>query len=299
MAKKAEAAAIVSLLKEAGSSWMAHKAPKMGAALAYYTAFSLAPLVILILSVVSLVMERNAAAQDLVAQVSDLVGAEGGSVVQGILDHAGSTQALSWSTAVSLLVLWISASGAFGELQDSLNTIWEVPAQNHPWWAMLRQRALSLSMVFVLGFFLVASLVVSALITGLTGAFISAESKVALEIANSALSLVIISGLFGFIFRYLPDAKLHWRDVMPGAVFSAALFILGKLLLALYISHSAFASSYGAAASFVVILFWVFYSAQILYFGAEFTRAYTRRFGSHQDSLDAPPLKTRVKEAVA
>jgi membrane protein len=296
MASKGESSAVFSLLKEAASSWMAHKAPRMGAALAYYTAFSLAPLVILILSVISLVMERHAAAQDLVAQISDLVGAEGGSVVQGILDHAGSTEALSWSTAVSLVVLWISASGAFGELQDSLNTIWEVPEQKHAWWAMLRQRMLSLSMVFVLGFFLVASLVVSTVITGLTSAFVGPGSKIALEVGNSAFSLVIIAALFGFVFRYLPDAKLRWRDVMPGAIFSAALFILGKFCLALYISHSAFASSYGAAASFVVILFWVFYSAQILYFGAEFTRAYTRRFGSHQDSLDAPPLKTRVKE---
>ena len=276
---------------------MTHKAPKMGAALAYYTAFSLAPLVILILSVISLVMERNVAAQDLVAQISDLVGAEGASVVQGILDHAGSTQALSWSTGVSLLVLWISASGAFGELQDSLNTIWEVPQQKHALLAMLRQRMLSLSMVFVLGFFLVASLVVSTLITGLTSAFMGPGSKVALELGNSVLSLVIIAAMFGFVFRYLPDAKLRWRDVMPGAIFSAGLFIVGKFCLAFYISHSAFASSYGAAASFVVILFWVFYSAQILYFGAEFTRAYTRRFGSHQDSLDAPPLKARVRAA--
>ena len=297
MANKGDASVVFSLLKEAASSWSAHKAPKMGAALAYYTAFSLAPLVILVLSLVSLVMKRDAAAQGLVAEISDLVGAEGGSVVQGILQHAGSTQALSWSTALSLLVLWISASGAFGELQDSLNTIWEVPPQEGAWWTMLRQRALSLSMVFVLGFFLVTSLLVSSLITGVTGEFLGAGSKWALEAANTAVSLVIISVLFGFIFRYLPDAKLRWRDVMPGAFFSAALFILGKVLLALYISHSAFASSYGAAASFVVILFWVFYSAQILYFGAEFTRAYTRRFGSHQDALDSPPLKARVMPA--
>ena len=298
MAQKGDVSVVWSLLKEAGASWVAHKAPKMGAALAYYTAFSLAPLVILILSIVSLVMERNAAAQSLVAEISDLVGAQGGSVVQGILDHAGTTQDLSWSTAVSLLVLWVSASGAFGELQDSLNTIWEVPPENHPWSSMVRERLMSLSMVFVLGFFLVASLMVSALITGLTTEFFTSGSKVALELANSAVSLVVITALFGFVFRYLPNAKLHWRDVLPGAIFSAVLFILGKFLLALYISHSAFASSYGAAASFVVILFWVFYSAQILYFGAEFTRAYTRRFGSHQDAPDSPPLKSRVAATV-
>lgn len=297
MAKQGFFSVTTELLKESVSSWSAHKAPKMGAALAYYTAFSLAPLIILILSIVSLFMERSAAAQSLVSEMSDLVGAQGGKVVQEILDHAGSTSALSWGTALSFIVLWISASGAFGELQDSLNTIWEVPKQKHPWLAMLKERMLSLSMVFVLGFFMVTSLVVSAFVTGLTDWGVSPAGKFGLELVNTLLSLAIISGLFGFIFRYLPEAQLDWRDVMPGAIFSAALFILGKFLLGLYISHSAFASSYGAAASFVVILFWVFYSAQILYFGAEFTRAYTRRHGSHKDTLHDPPLKPRAKQA--
>ncbi len=283
------------LLSESFSSWSEHKAPKMGAALAYYTAFSLAPLVILILSIISLVMKRDEAAQRLVAEMSDLVGTEGGKVVQEILQHAGSTTALSWSTVLSFLVLWLSASGAFGELQDSLNTIWEVPKQEHPWLAMIKDRLLSLSMVLVLGFFMVTSLVVSAFITGLTSWWISPESKIALEVANTLLSLLIITGLFGSVFRFLPDAKLNWRDVLPGAAFSAVLFIVGKFLLGLYISHTAFASNYGTAASFVVILFWVFYSAQILYFGAEFTRAYTRRFGSHQESPSKPPLKARAQ----
>lgn len=287
----------IKLFEESFSSWSEHKAPKMGAALAYYTAFSLAPLIIFILSLVSLVMKRDEAARRLVAQISDLVGAEGGKVVQEILEHASTTRALSWGTVISFVVLWISASGAFGELQDSLNTIWEVPRQKHPWLAMARERLLSLSMVFVLGFFMLTSLVVSAFVTGLTDWGGSPAAKFGLELANSLISLLIISALFGFIFRYLPDAKLHWRDVMPGATFSAALFILGKFLLGLYISHSAFASSYGAAASFVVILFWVFYSAQILYFGAEFTRAYTRRHGSHRHRPEQPPLKERAKSA--
>jgi membrane protein len=290
----------LALMKESVSSWVAHKAPKMGAALAYYTAFSLAPLIILILSLVSLIMKRDVAARHIVAEMSDLVGAEGGKVVQDILQHSSSTTALSWGTVVSFLVLWVSASGAFGELQDSLNTIWEVPKQEHPWLGMIKDRLLSLSMVFVLGFFMISSLVLSAFITALTSWWISPGSKVALEIANLIISLVVISGLFTFIFHFLPDVKLRWRDVAPGAIFSAVLFIVGKSLLGLYIAHSAFASNYGAAASFVVILFWVFYSAQILYFGAEFTRAYTRRFGSHQEHAEKdaePPLKERAKTA--
>jgi membrane protein len=299
MAKQGFVSTTITLLKESMSSWIDHKAPKMGAALAYYTAFSLAPLIILILSIVSLVMKRDEAAQSIVAEMSDLVGAAGGKVVQEILQHTGSTAALSWGTVLSFLILWISASGAFAELQDSLNTIWDVPKQSHPWLSMLKERLLSLSMVFVLGFFMMTSLLVSTFITGLTNWWISPGSKVALELADTLLSLLIISGLFGFIFRYLPDAKLRWRDVAPGALFSAVLFVLGKFLLGLYISHSSFASNYGAAASFVVILVWVFYSAQILYFGAEFTRAYTQRFGSHQDSPHEPPLKERAKAAVA
>jgi membrane protein len=299
MAKQGFFSTTIDLLKESVSSWSEHKAPKMGAALAYYTAFSLAPLIIFIVSLVSLVVHRDVAARGIVAEMSDLVGAEGGKVVQDILQHSSSTAALSWGTVLSFTLLLVSASGAFGELQDSLNTIWEVPKQEHPWLGMIKDRLLSLSMVFVLGFFMMTSLLLSAFVTAITGWWISADSKVALELANTALSFLILFGLFGFIFRFLPDVHLHWRDVWPGAVFSSALFIVGKFLLGLYISHSAFASNYGAAASFVVILVWVFYSAQILYFGAEFTRAYTRRFGSHQENPENPPLKERAKVAAA
>ena len=158
---------------------------------------------------------------------------------------------------------------------------------------MIKNRLLSLSMVIVLGFFMVASLLISALITGMTHWWISSPSKVALELVNTLISTFVIAALFAAVFKMLPDTELTWRDVSPGALFSSVLFILGKFLLGLYISHSAFASSYGAAGSFVVILFWVFYSAQILYFGAEFTRAYTQRFGSHREIPKAakPPPK--------
>jgi membrane protein len=295
MAKQGLVSTSIGLLSESVASWMAHKAPRMGAALAYYTAFSLAPLIILVLSIISLFLKRDEAARRLVSEISDMVGVEGGKLVQEIVQHSASTNALSWGTAVSFLVLWVSASGAFGELQDSLNTIWEVPKQEDPWLSMIKERMLSLSMVFVLGFFMITSLIVSTFITGLATWWVSPGWKFGLELVNTLLSLFIISALFGFVFRFLPDASLRWRDVMPGAIFSAILFIFGKFLLGWYISHSSFASSYGAAASFVVILFWVFYSAQILYFGAEFTRAYTRRFGSHRESRESPPLKARAR----
>lgn len=268
------------ILQESVSSWIAHKAPRMGAALAYYTAFSLAPLVILVLSVISLFMKRDVAAQRIVAQVSDLVGAEGGTVVNGILSHAGTITALSWSSALSFILLWISASGAFGEMQDSLNTIWEVQPEKHPWINMVKERLLSLSMVFVLGFFMITSLLVSAFISGFTDMWGLSGSKSLLQVINTVVSWIIFTTLFAVVYRMLPDISLKWREVFPGAMVSSTLFVLGKFLLGWYVAHSAFASSYGAAASFIVILFWVFYSAQILYFGAEFSRAFSRKRAS-------------------
>ena len=279
--QKSFAAGVLEILRDSATAWSEHKGPKMGAALAYYTAFSLAPLVILVLSGISLFMKRDSAAQGIVAQISDLVGADGGKVVGEILEHAGTASALSWSTVISFVVLLLSASGAFGELQDSLNTIWDVPKQSHPILTIVKDRLLSLSMVFVLGFFMVVSLLVSTLVTGLAGWWASPGSKIELELVNTLVSILIISALFSCIFRWLPDVPVTWRDVVPGAIFSALLFVAGKFLLGWYIAHSAFASSYGAAASFIVILFWAFYSAQILYFGAECTRAYARRYGSH------------------
>lgn len=287
MAKASQSKGVIAvtydLLRDSVSSWIDHKAPKMGAALAYYTAFSLGPLVILLLSVVSLFMKRDDATRRIVAQISDLVGAEGGKVVHEILSHAGSTTALSWSTVLSFIVLWVSASGAFGEIQDSLNTIFNAPPQKHPWLMMLKERLLSLSMVFVLGFFMITSLLISAFVSGLTESMGDAQ-QLGLQIINTLISWIVITALFAVVFRMLPDIALQWRDVLPGALMSSTLFIIGKFLLGWYISHSAFASSYGAAASFVVILFWVFYSAQILYFGAEFSHAYTKRHGSQSKS---------------
>ena len=287
------------LLRDSVSAWIAHKAPKMGAALAYYTAFSLAPLIILILSIVSLFMKRDEASRHIVAQISDLVGAQGGAVVTEILAHAGSATTLSWSTLVSFLLLWVSASGAFGEIQDSLNTIWEVPKQEHAFLGMIRDRMLSLSMVGVLGFFMLTSLLVSTFVSALTEHWGAAAPQIVLQILNTTVSLLIIAALFATVFKLLPDVKLKWHDVVPGACFTAVLFVVGKFGLGFYIAHSNFASNYGAAASFIVILLWVFYSAQILYFGAEFTRAWSRRFGTHQEHVnaEAPPLKERVQAA--
>ena len=323
------------LVIQAGKAWNDHRAPRMGAALSYYTAFSLGPLVVLILSIASLLVqerdkknlspEKHESAEVLkdqiahppaddskddhalqekdktysifgiriqhgpgfyiVGEVNALMGSNGGDAVKEILKHSGSVPAASWSTAISFIFLLIGASGAFGELQDSLNQIWDVPPQKNPFLTMIKERALSFAMVFVLGFFMLVSLVLSALIAAVSHAVVAQFPAIGLEVANTLISFVIFSGLFCVIFRLLPDVEIHWSDVWPGAVFSSALFILGKFLLGWYIGLSSTSfSRYGAAGSFIVILVWVFYSAQILFMGAEFSRAYTLKYGSHRNT---------------
>jgi membrane protein len=273
------------LLVETGTSWLAHKAPRMGAALSYYTAFSLAPLLVLVFSIASLIWTQHGeAAAKITDQFQNLIGPQAGNAVQEILEHAATARTASWGTAISIVILLFSASSAFGELQDSLNEIWEVRAPKQAFFAMIKERALSFSMVLILGFFVLVSLFMSALIAAVSKALTSHFPGL-LDLANNTLSLFIFTGLFATIFRLLPDVPLTWRDVGPGALFSTILFMIGKILLAWYIGRSSTFSTYGAAGSFAIILLWVYYSAQILYLGAEFTRAYTKRYGSHRDEI--------------
>lgn len=285
---------LLPLLKDTFLSWNAHKGPQMGAALAYYTAFSLAPLVVLVVGLVSLFVDQSAARAELVVQISALVGKDGGTTVEAILVHSAKHEAGVWATIIGFVVLLIGASGVFAELQDSLNAIWEVPPRPRRWLALIRERLLSFAMVFALGFLVLVSLVLSAAIAAL-GAYMKGwvpGFDAIWESANSLISLVVVTLLFAALFRFLPDVRVAWRDVWTGAFMTAALFILGKFLLGLYIGHSAFASAYGAAGSLIIVLVWVFYSAQIFFFGAEFTRAFARRHGSQRDAL--PTLKTPV-----
>jgi len=277
---------IFQLLKETGTAWAADKAPRMGAALAYYTAFSLAPLLVLAFSALSLFYTNDKqAVASITAQASNTIGKPAVGAVQEILDQAASPKTASWGAAMSVVILLFSASSAFGELQDSLNQIWRVPPRKQAFVAMVKRRLLSFGMVLILGFFMLVSLLLSTLTQALSHWILIPFPKIGLEVANDGVSFLVFSMLFATMFRLLPDVPLSWRDVGPGALFSAALFIVGKQLLAWYIGKSTTFSSYGAAGSFVVILLWVYYSAQILYLGAEFTRAYTKRYGSHRDAL--------------
>lgn len=271
------------LLKETFISWNAHKAPKMGAALAYYTTFSMAPLIVLIVGIAGLVVEQDEARSSIVAQLSTLMGAEGGAIAESILTNSAKQETGLATTMIGLIVLLVGASGVFAELQDSLNIIWDAPIREHPWRALVRERLLSFAMVFVLGFLMLVSLVLSAGIA-LVGARMKGWAPgfdMIWEGANSLVSFLVITLLFAAIYRFLPDVRIAWRDVWTGALLTSALFILGKYLLGVYIAHSAFASVYGAVGSLVIILVWVFYSAQIFFFGAEFTCVFARRHGSH------------------
>jgi membrane protein len=278
--------AVLSLLHETFRQWDAQRVPKMGAALSFYTVFSLAPLAILVLSLVSLAVERNAARVEIVGQFRYFVGREGAEVMEMILTKTAAEDKGVFCSLIGFGVLLIGASGVFGELQDSLNQIWSVSSKRHPVFIFVKERVFSFAMVFIMGFLMLVSFLFSAAEDWLHERFPRLDAS--WNFGNAAISLVMIALLFALIYRMVPDARITWRDVWLGAVIAAILFELGKFLLGFYFGRSAIASSYGAAGSLIIILVWVFYSAQILFFGAAFTRVYALRYGSHRAVDQAP-----------
>ena len=272
------------LLKSAAFKWSEHNAPRLGAALAYYTLLSLAPLLIIVVGICGLAFSEAAVKQQVLLQVRDLAGTAGERSVGMLIENAHHPQSGILATSIALLTLLSGASGVFMELRDSLNTIWEAPQQRSTSWInMIRQRLVSFGMVLALGFLLLVSLILSAALAIAERFFfhlIPIQITVLSEIANLAISLVAISILCGLIFKFVPDVRIYWRDVIIGAVFTAALFSVGKALLGLYLGTVGVGSTYGAAGSFVALVVWVYYSAQIFFFGAVFTRVYTEKWGS-------------------
>ena len=280
---------------ETAAEWWQDKAPRLGAALAYYTILSLAPLLILVTPAVGVVFGPKRARQQIIDQFSQLLGSEAAEAVATLVG-AGPNRPGKMATALSVGVLLFAASGVFAELQDAMDTIWEVvprPGNRAAFRSLLRQRFLSFAMVLGIGFLLLVSLVISAALAALQEAA-SQRASVPVIVWNAShavLSFVIVTVLFALIFKVLPDVKIHWRDVWPGAVITAGLFTLGRALIGQYIGREALWSSYGTGAkSLVALLVWVYYSAQILYFGAEFTKSYTKRVGSGR----APPTEVAV-----
>lgn len=272
------------LITKSVVAWLDDYAPSMGAALAYYTLFSIAPLLIIVIAVAGLVFGEEAARGEIVAQLSGLMGWEGAIAVQGLLKSAREPSQGILATVISVVTLLIGATTVFGELQTDLDRIWRVPAplKENGILALLRTRLLSFGLVLGLVFLLLVTLVVSAVIAALSqwsqGIFAGGEAL--LQALTFIISFLISMLLFAMIFKLMPRARIAWRDVWIGAAVTALLFEIGKLLIGLYLGKTGIASAFGAAGSLVVLLVWVYFSAQIFLLGAEFTWVYAHEYGS-------------------
>lgn len=305
------AKSIFSLLKEAFTEWREDEALQLGAALAYYTIFSLAPMLLIVITVAGLAFGREAVQGQLDNQIQGMVGAQGADAIQGMVANAGRHKDGGiWATVIAFVTILFGATGVFTQLQTSLNHIWDVKPKPEGIKGMLRARAGAFGMILGIGFLLLVSLVVSAALAAvdsyMVGLFPGAE--VILRALNFAVSFAVITLLFAMILRFLPDVKIQWRDVWFGAAVTALLFTIGKVLIGLYLGNSSVSTVYGAAGSLVVILLWAYYSSQILFFGAELTQVWARRRGAHivpdkhampVDRKDALPSQTAKKEEPA
>ena len=285
-----------SLIQTTASQWIEHSAPRLGAALAYYALLSMAPLLILIVAICGLVFDRSTAQHQLLGQVQEMAGPAAAKALQGVLENAHHPRTGIVASAIAIVTLLFGASGVFAELRDSLNTIWDAPAStSSAIRSLIWQRLVSFAMVLALGFLLLASLLLSAglaLVTKFFEGYLPLRAALWGEIANFVLPLLALSILFALIFKFVPDVPISWRDVLIGAVATALLFQIGKTLLALYLATAGVGSTYGAAGSLVAFVVWVYYSAQIFFFGAVFTQVYARSYGSYSRQAKTPFNKT-------
>lgn len=290
------------LFSDSGAQWLEHKAPRLGAALAYYTAFALAPLLIIVIAIVGLVFGRDAAAGQITEQIENVVGEDGAKAVQSMVAGASHPSSGIFATLAGIAMLVVGALGLFAQLQDALNTVWEVkPKPGRGLLGFLRDRLLSFSMVLGTAFLLLVSLVVSAGLTALGNVLGEQRATLLGQILNTGVSLVVITLLFAMIYRFLPDVRIGWRDVWFGATFTTVLFTVGKYLIGLYLGKASTASTFGAAGSFAALLIWIYYSAQIFLFGAELTKAYADRYGSRilpKDNAEAITDEARAREGI-
>ena len=296
---------VIEMFKAAFAEWSEDKASRLAAALSYYSAVSLAPLLIVLLSIAGLVFGREAASGHIAGQVQGLVGQDRAQVIEDIIANANKPATGVVSGVVGTIILLLGAAGVFGALQDGLNTVWEVePKPGRGVVGILKDRFLSLTMVLGVGFLLLVSLVLSAALAllGKYFAVILPLHPLVLEVMNFVLSFGVITLLFALMFKILPDVEIAWSDVWIGAAITALLFTIGKVLIGLYLGRSTIGTTYGAAGSLVVILIWIYYSAQILFFGAELTQVYTNKYGSKiRPSKDAVQVtrNTRAEQGLS
>ncbi|MEO8537681.1 MAG: YihY/virulence factor BrkB family protein [Betaproteobacteria bacterium] len=283
--------AVLTLGKDAASAWIDDFAPSMGAAISYYTVFSIAPLLLIVIAIAGFVLGRDAASGKIFHELDGLMGPEGAAAIQGMVKSASSPGKGIIGTIIGVVTLLIGATTVFAELQSALDRIWKAPAatKSEGIWALVRTRFLSFGMILAIGFLLLVSLIVTAGLSaaGDLWAPLFVGWGVLLQVVNFVLSIVIVTAVFAVIYKWLPRATIGWRDVWVGAGVTAVLFTIGKSLIGLYIGRSGVVSGFGAAGSLVVLLVWVYYSAQIFLLGAEFTWLYAYRFGSRRHHENA------------
>jgi membrane protein len=275
---------VIGFLKEVMSDFSDDKVMKYSASLSYYTVFSIAPILIIIISIAGIVFGREAVTGKIFYQIKGLVGSDAAEQIQAMIANTHRSGNTFIASVISVMVLILGATGIFGEIQDSINSIWGLKSK--PKRGILKiviNRLISFSLIISLGFVAMVALLLNAVVDVIStklGQIVPGAGVYFVQVINYVLSFVIITFMFAVIFKVLPDAKIKWRDVIRGAMVTAVLFILGRYLIGIYIGKSNVASVYGTAGSIVVILVWVYYTAVILYFGAEFTKVYSIKYGS-------------------
>ncbi|HET7670255.1 MAG TPA: YihY/virulence factor BrkB family protein [Burkholderiales bacterium] len=286
------------LLKETAASWSADYAPSMGAAISYYTLFSVAPLLLIVIAVAGMVFGAEAARGEVFAQLQGLLGESGAKTVEDMVDAANKQDGGIIATIIGIAVLLLGATTVFNELQNALDRIWRAPARvkSSGVWNLLRTRLLSFGMVLGMAFLLMVSLVASAALSALGKWWTPAGWEAVMHVLDIVVSFGLITVMFALIYRFIPRVHVAWRDVWVGAAVTSILFAIGKFAIGLYLGKSAVASSFGAAGSLVIMMVWVYYSAQIFLFGAEFTWVYAHEFGSRRGQERPKPGAEAVPE---
>ncbi len=272
------------LVYETVNEWVNDRASRKGAALAFYTVFSLAPILILSIAIAGIFFGQAAARGEIFGQIKDLLGADAAAAVQAMIQSASRPGAGLVATLIGIITLCVGATTALAELKDGLDQIWDAPPEKTSgFWYFVRKRLLSVGLIASLGFLLLVSLVFSALVSALARSWGPADATgMVLQAVNFLFSFALVTLLFAMIYKILPAVRIAWRDVIVGSVITALLFSVGKFLIGVYLGNSAVASSYGAAGSVILVLVWVYYSAQVFLLGAEFTKVYAHRYGSRR-----------------
>ncbi len=274
------------LFKQTFREFGEDKAPRLGAALAYYTIFSIAPLMLIAISTAGLVFGQEAAMGQISTQLKSVFGDNTAKAIEEMIQNAAKQKQGTIAAAIGAVMLLFGAAGVFGQLKDALNTIWDIPPKKAGGvMGIIRERFFSIVMVMGVGFLLLVTLVFDAVAAAM-GNYIAARfpgGEAALQVVQLVISLALVTVVFAMIFRYVPDIRIPWRDVWHGAVLTSILFVLGKFGLGLYLGKAAIGSAYGAAGSLVILLVWIYWSAQIVFFGAEFTQVYARAHGTMKE----------------